>query len=46
MKQTVGFVGLGNMGSALASNLAQAGFAVVECFWRHERQALVGGYRS
>jgi 3-hydroxyisobutyrate dehydrogenase len=29
MAETVGFVGLGNMGSALASNLAQAGFAVV-----------------
>jgi 3-hydroxyisobutyrate dehydrogenase len=29
MKETVGFVGLGNMGSALAANLVQAGFAVV-----------------
>jgi 3-hydroxyisobutyrate dehydrogenase len=29
MSGAVGFVGLGNMGSALASNLAQAGFAVV-----------------
>ena len=29
MTETVGFVGLGNMGSALASNLVQAGFAVV-----------------
>src|SRR5437879_10767648 len=28
-EKTVGFVGLGNMGSALASNLAQSGFAVV-----------------
>jgi 3-hydroxyisobutyrate dehydrogenase-like beta-hydroxyacid dehydrogenase len=27
--ETVGFVGLGNMGGALASNLARAGFAVV-----------------
>jgi 3-hydroxyisobutyrate dehydrogenase-like beta-hydroxyacid dehydrogenase len=27
--QTVGFVGLGNMGGALAANLVQAGFAVV-----------------
>jgi 3-hydroxyisobutyrate dehydrogenase-like beta-hydroxyacid dehydrogenase len=27
--ETVGFIGLGNMGSALAANLAQAGFAVV-----------------
>ena len=29
MAETVGFVGLGNMGSALASNLVRAGFAVV-----------------
>ena len=29
MSETVGFVGLGNMGSALAANLAQAGFDVV-----------------
>jgi len=28
-ENTVGFVGLGNMGSALASNLAQSGFSVV-----------------
>jgi 3-hydroxyisobutyrate dehydrogenase len=29
MSATVGFVGLGNMGSALASNLSSAGFSVV-----------------
>jgi 3-hydroxyisobutyrate dehydrogenase-like beta-hydroxyacid dehydrogenase len=29
MQGTVGFVGLGNMGSTLASNLAQVGFDVV-----------------
>jgi 3-hydroxyisobutyrate dehydrogenase-like beta-hydroxyacid dehydrogenase len=29
MKDAVGFVGLGNMGSALAANLVQAGFGVV-----------------
>lgn len=28
MKETIGFVGLGNMGSALASNLVRAGFSV------------------
>ena len=28
MKETVGFIGLGNMGLALATNLLKAGFAL------------------
>jgi ubiquinone/menaquinone biosynthesis C-methylase UbiE len=26
--------------------LRQAGFDAVDCFWRHDRQALIGGYRA
>jgi len=42
MRETIGFVGLGNMGSALASNLKRSGFAVVAHDIRGPHRTLLG----
>ncbi len=49
MKQTVGFVGLGNMGKGMASNVLKAGFPLVAYDLRPEpvaEIAALGGHRA
>jgi SAM-dependent methyltransferase len=44
-----GAVGAGGLTRTLLDHLLwlrEAGFDAVECFWRQERQALIGGYRA